>query len=467
VFGCQQVLIKVDKSLQAVLEFVCGESAKLGNCGTYYARQLYFKTGKIPSKFDLHKLLKSNPHFQAMYSHVAQQCLTTVAESFKSYLGLLKAVSIGSVDQRPRLPGYRKGGLALATFPRADVKLKNGLLRLPLGSKVKIWFGLDAFYLPMPSNLKFSDIREVRILPRNQCFYAEFVYRMPDVESPIVNKENVLGIDPGINNWLTCVSNVGTSFIIDGKHLKSLNQNYNRRISTLSEKRGLGVSPAVATTGRHVLGGNFPPKAALGTPARRCSSSGAIFQDKENKSQGFWSKQLAHITEKRNRQVRDGVNKAARKVIKHCLENQIGTVVFGWNKGQRQEINLGSKTNQKFVQIPTARLKNRIAQLCDYYGIHFVETEESYTSKSSFLDGDLLPTIGAKPEGWQPSGKRVNRGLYRTANGYKLNADCNGAANIIRKVAMKLGLVLDGISRVSLSAPLKLRLWSLQESLSL
>ena len=431
-YGCQQVLIKADANLLSILEFVCGESAKLSNCGTYYARQLYFKTGKIPSKFDLHKLLKSNPHFQAMYSHVAQQCLTTVAESFKSYLGLLKAVSIakcatgmlpqsafrGSVEQRPRLPGYRKGGLALATFPRADVKLKNGLLRFPLGSKVKIWFDLDAFYLPMPSNLKFSDLREIRILPRNQCFYAEFVYKMPDAQKPIVKKGNVLGIDPGINNWLTCVSNVGTSFIIDGKHLKSLNQNYNRRISTL----------------------------------------------KESKTQGFWSKQLAHITEKRNRQVRDGVNKAARKVIKHCLENQIGTLIFGWNKGVRQEINLGSKTNQKFVQIPTARLKDRIAQLCDYYEINFVETEESYTSKSSFLDGDLLPTFGAKPEGWQPSGKRVNRGLYRTANGCKLNADCNGAANIIRKVAMKLGLVLDGISRVSLSAPLKLRLWSLQES---
>jgi len=295
-------------------------------------------------------------------------------------------------------------------------------LRFPLGSKVKVWFGLDAFYLPMPSNLKYEDIREIRILPRNHCFYAEFVYKMPSISQlSIVNKENVLGIDPGINNWLTCVSNVGTSLIIDGKHLKSMNQNYNKRISTL----------------------------------------------KENKPQGFWSKQLAHITEKRNRQVKDGVNKAARQVIRHCLENQIGTVVFGWNKGQKQDINLGAKTNQKFVQIPTARLKDRIAELCEQYGIIFVETEESYTSKSSFLDGDMLPTFGAKPEGWQPSGNRVKRGLYRTAQGYKLNADCNGAANIIKKVAMKLGLDLSGISRVSLSAPLKVRLWNLQESPSL
>jgi putative transposase len=417
-YGCQQVLINPDKELQSILEFVCQESAKLANCGTYYARQLYFKTRKIPSKYDLHKLFKTNPHFQAMYSHVAQQCLTTVAESFKSYLGLLSSVKKGTVYQCPKLPGYRKGGLSLATFPCADVKLKDGVLRFPLGSKVKTWFGLDAFYLPMPSNLNYSDIKEIRILPRNQCFYAEFVYKMKSSPRYYFNKSRVLGIDPGINNWLTCVSNIGTSFIIDDKHLKSMNQYYNKRVSTL----------------------------------------------KENKPQGFWSKQLAHITEKRNRQVRDGVNKAARKVIKHCIDNQIGNVVFGWNKEQRQNVNLGSKNNQKFVQIPTAKLKDRIAQLCEYYGIQFIETEESYTSKASFIDDDSLPTFGAKPEGWQPSGNREKRGLYRTAKGYKINADCNGSANIIRKVAVKLGLVLDGISRGSLLAPLKIRLWEIQES---
>ncbi|MCV3214598.1 IS200/IS605 family accessory protein TnpB-related protein [Plectonema radiosum NIES-515] len=118
---------------------------------------------------------------------------------------------------------------------------------------------------------------------------------------------------------------------------------------------------------------------------------------KENQPQGFWSKQLASITEKRNRQMRDAVNKAARIVVNHCLENKIGTIVFGWNQGQKDSINLGSKTNQKFVQIPTARLKNRIAQLCEQYNIKFVETEESYTSKASFLDNDILPKFGEKP----------------------------------------------------------------------
>ncbi len=140
-YGCTQVLISPSSELKAILEFACSESNKLANCGTYYARQLYFKTGKIPSKADLHRLLKSNPHFQSLYSHVAQQTLTGVAESFKSFVGLLKGMAIGTVDQRPRLPSYKKDALKLVTFPIADVKLKDGLLRFPLGGKVKAWFG--------------------------------------------------------------------------------------------------------------------------------------------------------------------------------------------------------------------------------------------------------------------------------------------------------------------------------------
>jgi hypothetical protein len=93
-----------------------------------------------------------------MYSHVAQQCLTTVAESFNSYTRLLKRIKKGALVQPPKLPGYRKGGLVLVTYPKAGVKLKDGLLRFPLGSKVKTWFGLDAFHLPMPSNINFSNI---------------------------------------------------------------------------------------------------------------------------------------------------------------------------------------------------------------------------------------------------------------------------------------------------------------------
>jgi lycopene cyclase CruP len=229
------------------------------------------------------------------------------------------------------------------------------------------------------------------------------VYKYQSVKTDI-DTSRALGIDPGLNNWLTCVSNAGTSSIVDGLRLKSLHQGYNKRVSTL----------------------------------------------KENQSQGFWSKRLTGITEKSNRQVRDAVNKAARLVLNHSLENNMGKVVLGWNKGRRPAINLGSKTNQTFVQIPTVRLKERISQLCERHGIRFIETEESYTSKASFLDADELPTFGAKPEGWKESRRRVKRGLYCSKDGFKINADCNGAANILPKVWATLGLCLEGVSRGAL-----------------
>ncbi len=411
-FGCQQVLIESTP----VLEFVCSEANKLHNCAVYYARQMYFKTNSFVKPYDLNKELKRNPHYSALCAQAAQQVCGAVGESVKSYKGLIKRLKKGELEHRPKFPNYRtKGGLQVIAYPKQALgkKLVNGQVVIPLGQKVQAWFGLKNFTIARPSNLEYSDIREVRILARNGCFYAEFVYKLPQVNAQI-DYDRAIGIDPGLDNWLTCVSNVGTSLIVDGKHIKSLNRWYNKQIATI----------------------------------------------KEGKPQGFWSKKLASITEKRNRQMRDAVNKAARIVINHCLENKIGSVVFGWNKGQRQQINLGSKTNQKFVQIPTARVKERVAQLCEQYGLRFIETEESYTSSSSFLDLDFLPTIGEKPDGWKESGKRVKRGLYRTGlRNWYINADCNAGANVLRKVSTTFGLNLDGVSRGALTRPTRIKLW--------
>ena len=395
------------------------------NCALYYARQIWFKTRNLVTGFDLVNAIGSNKHFSALPSEAAVQTCLSVGESVRSFAQLLEKSKTGDLAQPPKFPKYRRGDFQVVSFPKRALKLKGDSIRLPLGLRVKAWFGLKEFFLPMPSNLDFALLREVRILPRNGAFYAEFVYKVESIQAQ-VDSSKVLGIDHGIDNWLTCISNVGTSFIVDGRHLKSLNQWYNKRVSVL----------------------------------------------KENQSQGFWSKQLARVTERRNRQVRDAINKAARMVINHCLENQIGTVVFGWNKGQKDSVNMGSNTNQKFVQIPTGRLKERIKQLCEQYGIKFVETEESYTSKASFLDDDELPTFGEKPEGlalsnaevWREYGKRVKRGLYRTANNWYINADCNGAANILRKVATTLGFNLGGVGRGALTTPLRSRFWTLKES---
>ena len=200
---------------------------------------------------------------------------------------------------------------------------------------------------------------------------------------------------------------MGKSFIVDGRKLKSINQLYNKRVASI----------------------------------------------KEGKVQGFWNDQLAALTEKRNRVMRDAIHKTARFIVNHCLEHRIGVIVFGWNVRQKDGSNLGTRNNQNWVQIPTGRLKTRIQQLCETEGIQFIETEESYTSKSSFLDHDFLPTFGAKPESWKPSGRRVKRGQYKTAHGTLINADCNGAANILRKVATQLGINLAKVGRAALNLP--------------
>ncbi|NES68147.1 MAG: IS200/IS605 family element transposase accessory protein TnpB, partial [Okeania sp. SIO2D1] len=419
-YGCQQNLINPDNELKSVLEFICSESHKLTNCGIYYGRQLFFKSKKIIGKYDLEKEYKTNKHYKVLYSQAAQQILRSVAESFKSFKELDKKYKKGNLHFKPRVPNYRKkDGLAVVIYPSQALRLVGDQIKIPLGTTVKRWFKLDSFLIPMPSNLKFIDIKELRILPRNQCFYVELVYQKEILTQHNLNPQNALGIDPGIDNWLSCVSNVGTSLIVDGRKVKSLNQWYNKRASTL----------------------------------------------KEGKPQGYWDGQLAEITEKRNRQMRDAVNKAARLIVNHCLEHQIGVIVFGWNQGQRQGTDLG-KTTQSFVQIPTAKLKERVKQLCTEHSIKFIETEESYTSKASFLDSDFLPTFGEKPvcvafrrKGWKQSGKRVKRGMYRTAKGILINADLNAAANILRKVETQLGLSLVKVCRQVLTLATRFYIW--------
>jgi len=411
-YGCQQELIKNPENLP-FLEYLCATANKLINCGIYLARQWYFKLRHITGKYDLEKNLKSNSNYQFLHSQAAQQTLRGVAESFKSYKELSYKHLAGQLEHKPQLPKYRKkGGLGVITYPKQALRFQEGKVRVPLGKKVKAAFKVDSFFLDFPTNIDFNKIREIRILPRNGCFYVEWVYQL-EIEKFQLDKGKVLGIDHGVDNWLSCVSNVGTSFIIDGKHLKSVNQWYNKQVATI----------------------------------------------KENKSQGFWSNKLACLTEKRNRLMRDAVNKAARLVINHCLEHGIGRIVFGWNKGQKNGMNIGAKTAQNFGQIPTAKLKKRISQLWEMYGGEFIETEESYTSQASFLDDDFLPTIGEKPESWKPSGKRVKRGLYQTQHGLFLNADCNGAANILKKVAATLRFSLEGVSSGTLIMPLRIQFW--------
>ncbi len=435
-YGTIQVRVNVSDEIRDYLIYQCRQSSSLINSAIYHAKQAHFDTcprneffsdDEFRSGFKLQRVksanyaelclqLKDSPHYKSLGGQSAQQTLKSVAESFSSYNGILANFFKGEVA-KPKMPGYRtKGGLAQISYPAQAVQfdIESGKCRLPVslevGADVQELLGVREIWINGCTGIKTSHIREVRILPRNNELYAEYVYEYGNAgasSSLNLDYSQALGIDHGVSNWLTCVSTLGKSFILDGCKLKSLNQLYNKRVAVI----------------------------------------------KEGKPEGFWSNQLADLTEKRNRVMRDSINKAARFIVNHCLNSKIGVIIFGWNTGQKEGSNMGTRNNQNFVQIPTGRLKARIQQLCEAVGVQFIETEESYTSKASFLDNDFLPIFGEKPESWKPSGKRDRRGQYKTAQGLLINADCNGAANIIKKVATQLGINLAKVSRVALNLP--------------
>lgn len=419
-YGCQQHLIHADSETLAVLEFICSEANKLTNCAIYYCRQMFFKAHKYVTSYDLDEQMKNNLHFKALRSAVAQQACHKVAESFKSYRKLAKLYREKKLVNQPKLPKYRqRNGLVTISYPARWLKLEDDQIKFTLGKQVKAWFSIDNFILPMPTNLHFNDIKEVRIVPRNRCFYAEFVYKQDEIKSKL-KESNVLCLDPGVGNLLTAVSTIGKSFIIDGKKVKSINQWYNKKVAML----------------------------------------------KKGKPQAYWDSELAALSEKRNRQFKDLRNKIARFLINWCLSNNVGTIVHGWNQGIKNNSKMSKKINQEFVSIPNAAIKNRIEQLAIQHEIRFITQEESYTSQSNFLKNDELPTFGEKSErkpvftgkrGKKIKGKLNNlgRGGYLTNDGIWLNSDCLGAANLLRKKAITQleNISLAKVTRAVLSLP--------------
>ncbi len=422
IIGVQQVLLRLEDETKAIFEYLCQQSGKIYNTGVYFARQIFFKTGKLlTGKFDLafEPSVSKSILAQSMPSTPMQQTLMSVTEAFKSFRELRGLYLNGQLDFKPRPPDYLTGSkLFKVAYPNSGGQrpsIVDGQLRFSLGLTVKRWFGISEFFLPMPSNIDYSKVKEFTILPKNGAFYLEISYEM-DKPQHTLDINQALSIDLGTaDNLAACVDTLGNSFLIDSRQMKAMNQLYNKKVST--RKEGL--------------------------------------------AQDYWDAWLDEITRKRNHQMRDGINKAAKLIIDHCLKYGIGTLVIGWNQGFKLNANMGNLNNQKFVQMPLGKLKDRLKQLCDLHGIRFEITEEAYTSKASFLDGDSLPEYGFKPERWKASGKRIRRGLYQSADGSIVNADLNGAANILNKVAGRLGILLDQLSRRCLMAVARIRLWVL------
>jgi putative transposase len=145
--------------------------------------------------------------------------------------------------------------------------------------------------------------------------------------------------------------------------------------------------------------------------------------------------QMERLTAHRTRQIEHYLHTASRRIIDLLVAEGIGTLVIGKNPLWKQETHMGRRGNQNFVSIPHARFIAMLTYKAELVGMQVKITEESYTSQASFLDGDPLPVYDAQRK--KPpifSGKRVKRGLYQAASGRRLNADMNGAYNIVRKV---------------------------------
>jgi putative transposase len=234
--------------------------------------------------------------------------------------------------------------------------------------------------LQPPEFIDSDWVKEVTVRPKLGEFWIDWV--IDDGKSQIPVRQNskldytqAWSFDHGGSNWLTGVSTKGKSLIIDGRKLRSMNQGYCRLVAKY----------------------------------------------KQGKSNFYWDANLDRVQRRRNNQMRDAVNKAARFIVTQCLADGVGNLVIGWNEGQKNGLSMSKQSNQNFAPIPTGRLIERLKQLCQEYGIVFTTTEESYTSKASFLDGDFLPIHGEKPVGWEPSGQRVKRGLYKTKQGWLIN----------------------------------------------
>jgi IS605 OrfB family transposase len=410
----KQQVKRLSKEDYRTIRELCHIAKNLANEAIYNVRQYYFSEGEFLKYEKNYTLLKNSPNYKALNSNMAQQILKEVDGSFKSFFSLLKLAKQGKYAFKDcRLPHYLpKDGYT--TLVIGFVRLKGNKLILPFSNSFKKTH--KAVEITIPPMLLDKKVKEIRIIPKAKArfFEIQYIYEAECVQRNL-NTNNALALDLGINNLVTAVSSNGKSFIIDGKKLKSINQWFNKENARLQS-----------------------------------------IKDKQHYGKKSTNRQKA-IARNRNNKVNDYMNKAARKVINYCIANDMGTLVVGYNETFQRGGHIGKRNNQNFVNIPYGQLRSKLEYLCKMNGIIFVKQEESYTSKSSFWDRDDIPVYNAdNPREYQFSGKRIHRGQYKTASGKIINADVNGALNIMRKSSVVDVNILYG--RGEVDTPVRIRI---------
>ena len=372
-------IIKKSNKKWKSLDDICYLSKNLYNSALYYIRNHKKETGKFIRYNELDKIFRINTQsdYVILPNNTSQQILMLIDKNLTSYFKLL---SIWKKDKKslsgcPKFPNYKDkiNGRNVVIFTTNQVKLKkDGYIYFPKKSMIS----------PLKTNVE--SLKQVRIVPQSSCYVIEIVYEKQEKET--INNDNYLSIDLGLNNLMTCYDTKNNkSLIINGRPVKSINQYYNKKKTTIQSQ----------------------------------------LIKNHNK---YTSNRLNNLTLKRNNKITDYLHKSTRFIVNYCISNNVSNIVVGYNKEWKQEINIGKKNNQNFVNIPYKKLIYMLEYKCKLAGINFIQNEESYTSKCSALDFESLN----KHENYL--GKRVKRGLFVSSNGIKINADLNGAVNILRKV---------------------------------
>ena len=390
-----------------ILPESCHIAKNLWNEANYIIRQLFTekdkdgnRTGQYMKYSDLDYLIKNkSENYYKIPTATSQQILKILDRSWKSFFEAIKdwVKNPEKYLGRPRLPGYKaKDREALLVFTNQQCKIVDGYLIFPKKLGLKIKTRLD----------NETNLREVRIIPKGgKQYIIEIVYKIEEYQLDL-NKDRVIGIDFGLRNIVTISNNIGEKPVaIKGGVLKSINQFYNKMLAELKTRYS-----------KDILACSIKDM----SPINR--KTGPAVQK---------------LTTSRNRNVKDVMHKYSRWIINYCIQHNVGTIVMGHNPGQKQDINLGKKINQNFVQIPEYLLRKMIKYKGDEIGISVLDQEESHTSKCSFLDDEPVGHRGIYV------GKRIynatcHGGLFRSSfKGKIIHADVQGAYNIIKKAIPK------------------------------
>lgn len=351
-------------------------SNNLYNLALYNVRQNYFNNKTFLNYYGNYPLCKENENYKALPSQAAQQVIKQVDNAFKSFFKANKDYQKhpNKYKARPKIPKYKeKGSKSIITIPSQTIYLKENYIQFPK-SKYKLFIG----------ELKLDKIVEVKIKPYHKYYEICIIYEEKEKEH-VEQNEHYIGIDIGVNNFITVTNNIGKNpFIVKGGIIKSINQYYNKRKAKLMSYVG-----------------------NRGT-----------------------SNRIQKLTRKRNNKISNFLHNTSKHLIDYCMKNNISNIVIGYNEGWKQEVNTGKRNNQNFVNIPFRTLINQIKYKAEEIGIKIIIHEESYTSKCDALS---LEDLKHKEKG-QYFGKRIKRGMFKSRTGEILNADINGSLNILRKV---------------------------------